>query len=261
MVTDEDRETVQGKVTELQDAQQEAAGAPRLTGEPGEFTVAAAFSDPPFEVERNGQDTGFDIELMRAISAELGLVVRFIKYAGDDFNGVFDGLTDGRYDAVISGTTITPDRQQVALFSDPYLEFNQGLIVNRVRTPQVHSTGDLRGLVAGIQRGNTSDAVARKLLAEGAIAQIRYYPYTGIFDALDDLTAGRIGAVIKLFPVALTLIRDRPDLAVVQQIPTHEQLGIAFAKTNVALRDAVNGALAALKQRGTFDSLCRAWLP
>lgn len=231
-----------------------------LTRESGVLVVAAAFPDPPFEVEADGGETGFDVALMQAIGRELGLAVRFVRYSGDDFNGIFDCLAGGRYDAVASGTTITSDRQQVALFSDPYLTFNQGLIVNRVRTPGVHSTADLRGLTVGIQRGNTSDIVAKKLLAEGAIAQITYYPYHGILDALDDLAAGRIGAVIKLCPVAMTLVKDRPDLAVVAQIPTHEQRGIAVAKTNVALRNAVNDALASLKQRGVVDRLRRTWI-
>jgi ABC-type amino acid transport substrate-binding protein len=232
-----------------------------LTRDEGVLAVAAAFPDPPFEVEIEGRDSGFDIELVRAIGAELGLTINLTKYTGDDFNGIFDGLAGGRHDAVVSGTTITAERRTVALFSDPYAEFNQALIVDLDRTPHVRSTADLRGLVVGIQTGNTSDIVARKLLAEGAIKQIAYYPYHGILDALDDLAAGRIGAVIKLFPVATSLVKDRPELAVVQQIPTHEQLGIAFAKTNTALRDAVNAVLADLGQRGTLDALRRTWLP
>jgi ABC-type amino acid transport substrate-binding protein len=138
--------------------------------------------------------------------------------------------------------------------------FNQALIVNRVRTPMVHSTAELRGMTVGIQRGNTSDIVAKKLLAEGTIAQIEYYPYHGILDALDDLTVGRIGAVIKLVPVAESLVKARPDLAVVSQIPTHEALGIAFAKGNAALRDAANGALTSLKKRGVVDTLRQTWI-
>jgi polar amino acid transport system substrate-binding protein len=230
------------------------------TLEPGVLRVASAFPDPPFELEAAGAVTGFDVELMRAICGSLGLAYRPVKYSGDDFNGIFTGLADRRYDAVISGTTITPDRQRVALFSAPYLEFNQGLAVNRVRTPQIHSPGDLRGQIVGIQTGNTSDIVARKLLAEGAIADIRYYPYHGIGTALDDLSAGRIGALIKLFPVVSRLVKDRPELAVVGQIPTHEKLGIAFALSNPTLRDAVDRAVADLRCGGTFDTLRRAWI-
>ncbi len=233
---------------------------PLKTLEPGVLRVASAFPDPPFEVERDGTDTGLDADLMRDIGRSLGLAWSLVKYAGDDFNGIFDGLAEGRFDAVASGTTITPERARVVLFSEPYLEFNQGLVVNVKRTPRVKSVGDLKGLVVGIQSGNTSDIVARKLLAEGAIREIRYYPYQGILAALDDLSAGRIGAFIKLFPVVTWLVKDRPDLAVVSQIPTHEKLGIAFAKTNPELCAAVNKALTEIKADGTFDALCKKWL-
>ena len=233
---------------------------PDLTIKPGVLQVASAFPDPPFEVETDGTDSGFDAELMQSICRSLGLTWQLIKYIGDDFNGIFDGLAGGSYDAVISGTTITPERERVALFSAPYLEFNQGLAVNAARTPVIKSIDDLRGHIVGIQTGNTSDIVARKLAAEGAIKAIRYYPYHGITDALDDLSAGTIGALIKLSPVLSWLVKDRPGLAVVQEIPTHEQLGIAFAKTSVRLCTAVNRALADLKQDGHFDALCRKWL-
>jgi ABC-type amino acid transport substrate-binding protein len=231
-----------------------------LTREPGVLKAASAFPDPPFEVEAAGEDTGFDIELMRAICQHLGLAYQLVKYSGDDFNGIFAGLPEGAYDTVISGTTITPERQQVALFSAPYLEFNQALLVSRARTPEIHSVGDLRGQIVGIQVGNTSDIVARRLLAEGAIADIKYYPYRGILSAVEDLSAGRIGALIKLFPVVTWLVQGRPDLAVVQEVHTHEQLGIAFARTNTALCEAVNQALVALKQSSDFQALTGRWL-
>jgi len=231
-----------------------------LTREPGVLRVASAFPDPPFEVTIEGTNTGFDPELMRLICDDLGLAWDPVEYAGDDFNGIFGGLADGSYDAVISGTTITPEREKVALFSDPYLEFDQGLVVNAKRNPQIKSVGDLSGRVVGIQVGNTSDIVARKLLAEGAIGDIKYYPYNGILTALDDLSAGRIGAFVKLFPVVSWLVKGRPGLAVIQQIPTHEKLGIAFASTNVGLCAAVNESLARIKERGQFDDLRRKWL-
>jgi ABC-type amino acid transport substrate-binding protein len=230
-----------------------------LTLKPGVLKVASAFPDPPFEVNIDSKDTGFDIELMQIICDDLGLAFQPVKYTSDDFNGIFEGLTSGSYDAVISGTTITPEREQVALFSVPYLEFNQGLVVNVARNPQIKSAADLGGQVVGIQVGNTSDLVARKLLAEGAIKDIRYYPYHGILTALDELSAGHIGAFIKLFPVVSWLVKERRDLAVIQQIPTHEKLGIAFAKTNVGLCTAVNKALANIKETGSFDALYQKW--
>ena len=230
-----------------------------FTSEPGVLRVASAFPDPPFEVTADGGQTGFDRELMRLICDRLGLSLCPVPYNGDDFEGIFAGLENGSYDAVISGTTITPERERVALFSAPYLQFNQGLAVNVRRNPKVESSDDLRGMVVGIQVGNTSDLVARRLLARGAIGNIKYYPYHGILTALDDLSAGRVGALIKLFPVISWLVKDRDGLAVIEQVPTHEKLGIAFARTNTGLCQAVNESLESLKKSGKFESLRSKW--
>jgi len=231
------------------------------TCEPGSLIVASAYPDPPFDIVRDGIPTGFDLELMGAICAHLKLTMRPVRYPGSDFNGIFDGLVDGVYDAVITGTTITPERADRVLFSKPYLTFNQGIAVNRRLSPHVASEADLRGLVVGIQHGNTSDFVARRLREQGIIADIHYYPYDGIGAAIDDLEAGRIGLVIKLFPVISWLIKDRPQLAVALQVPTHEELGIAFAKDSQPLCDAVNETLDALKRDGTFAVLTARWFP
>src|SRR5260370_23045032 len=98
---------------------------------------------------------------MRAVCGQLSLRWKLTKYEGADFNGIFDGLRTGDFDAVISGTTITADREKVALFSEPYFESDQSLVVNRVRTPQIASSDDLSDQIVGIQSGNTSDIVAQ----------------------------------------------------------------------------------------------------
>lgn len=230
-----------------------------LTLTSGTLIVASAYPDPPFDLIDNGSASGFDIELMRAICAQLGLLLQPVRYSDDDFNGIFDGLANRSYDAVISGTTITPERAAIALFSQPYLEFNQGVAVNRRSTPNVASLADLRGMTAGIQSGNTSDIVAKRLVAEGAIANIKYYPYHGIAAALDDLEAGRIGLVIKLHPVIAWLVKNRPALSVAIEVPTREKLGIAYAKDNQPLCEAVDGALVRLRENGEFARLQERW--
>jgi polar amino acid transport system substrate-binding protein len=225
----------------------------------GTLTILSAYPDPPFDIMKDGVATGFDIELMRVVCGRLSLELRPLAYTGEDFNGIFAELAQGTCDAVISGTTITPERCALARFSRPYLEFNQGIAVNRRLTPNVRSTAGLRGLTAGIQKGNTSDIVARHLVAQGTIDSIRYYPYHGIETALDDLEAGKIGLVIKLFPVISWLTRERPDLAVVMQMPTHERLGIAYAPERADLCDAVDAIIEALRESGEFAKLQAAW--
>ena len=110
-----------------------------------------------------------------------------------------------------------------------------------------------------MQKGNPSDRVAKRLLAQGLIADIRYYPYYGMSDALTDLDEGHIGAIIKLFPIISWFVRDHPRLKVVTAVLTHEQLGIAYAKTNSALRDVTNETLQKLRRDGTLEQLSSRW--
>jgi ABC-type amino acid transport substrate-binding protein len=231
-----------------------------VTHTPGILRVGSALPDPPFEFVQDGTPTGFDVAWMQAVAAELGLTWRLVHYTGGDFNGIFHGLKDGEWDCVASGTTVTPEREAVADFCAPYLESGQSLVCNVEKTPQVRSVDDLAGLVLAVQHGNTSEPVARRLKAQGRVAEVRTYGYDEIGRMLDDLDAGKIGAVMKLAPVMHWLVRKRPALRVVQERITDEKLAVAVGRGNDALRQAIDTAQARLAARGTLAHLKKEWL-
>jgi len=222
--------------------------------------VGAALPDPPFEMLTKDGPAGFDIALMQRIAEKLGRTWQLVRYSGSDFNGIFAGLDDGSYDCVASGTTITPGRQQVADFCAPYAVSGQSLVVDVINHPDVHGIADLKGLVIGVQQGNTSQPVADKLVTEHRAAQVRVYAYDEIEKALDDLTSGGCDAFMKLAPVTAWFVRDRPRLRVVETGITVERLGICVRKGDTALCDAINAAQAALAADGTLAALVKQWL-
>jgi len=222
--------------------------------------VGAALPDPPFEFTGKEGPAGFDIELMRRVAAKIGRTWRLVPYTGADFNGIFAGLGDGRYDCVASGTTITPGRQSIADFCAPYCLSGQSLVVDTTRHPNVRSFDDLKGLVIGVQKGNTSQPVADKLVAEKRAAGVKVYAYDEIETALGDLSTGGCDAFMKLAPVTHWFVRDRPRLAVVQTGITRELLGVCVRKGDTALRDAIDAAQAALARDGTLGALIKQWL-
>ena len=222
--------------------------------------VGAALPDPPFEFTGKDGPAGFDIELMRRIAAKIGRTWQLVPYTGADFNGIFAGLGDGRYDCVASGTTITPGRQAIADFCAPYCLSGQSLVVDTTRHPNVRSIDDLKGLMIGVQKGNTSQPVADKLAAAKRAAGVKVYAYDEIETALGDLSTGGCDAFMKLAPVTHWFVRDRPRLAVVQTGITRELLGVCVRKGDTALRDAIDAAQAALARDGTLAALIRQWL-
>ena len=226
----------------------------------GVLCVGSALPDPPFEFMDGDTARGFDVELMKAIAAELGLQWRLVPYAGGDFNGIFAGLANGAFDCIASGATITPERERMAAFCAPYIRSGQSLVCNTKATPHVRSIDDLGGMIIGVQHGNTSEPVAHRLKDEGRVADVRTYAYHDIGAMLDDLAAGKIGAVMKLAPVMRWLTRDRPALRVVQEGITDERLGVAVGLGNEALRQAIDGAQARLQEEGVLPRLVKQWL-
>jgi polar amino acid transport system substrate-binding protein len=230
-----------------------AKGAPPLK-------VGAALPDPPFEFTGQSGPSGFDIALMQRIAEKLGRSWQLVRYEGADFNAIFAGLDSGAYDCIASGTTITPARQKIADFCAPYAVSGQSLVVDITRHPNVHGIADLKGLVIGVQQGNTSQPVADKLVAEHRAAQVRVYAYNEIEQALDDLSSGGCDAFMKLAPVMEWFVRDRPKLKVVEVAITRELLGVCVRKGNTALRDAIGNAQAELTADGTLPVLIKQWL-
>jgi ABC-type amino acid transport substrate-binding protein len=222
--------------------------------------VGAALPDPPFELMTKDGPAGFDIALLQRIAEKLGREWQLVPYKGADFNGIFAGLESGAYDCIASGTTITAGRQKIVDFCAPYVVSGQSLVVDTSRHPAVRGIADLKGLAIGVQKGNTSQPVANRLVAEHRAKSVRVYAYDEIETALGDLSTGGCDAFMKLAPVTEWFVRDRPMLAVVETGITRERLGICVRKGDTALRDAIATAQAALMADGTLPALIKQWL-
>lgn len=220
--------------------------------------VGAALPDPPFNEMPGGE--GLDIDLINAIGSVVGMTVELVAYGGADFNDIFGGLESRSYDCVIAGTTITPERERMAAFAAPYLISGQSLAVNTERLRNVRSIDDLTDLTIGVQRGNTSQPIAEDLVARGKAAAVRLYAYGDVRKALADLNSGACDAFMKLGPVLTELVRDLPDVEVVQRGISREPIAIAVALGDDAMLARISDAQAGLEADGTLQGFRRKWL-
>jgi ABC-type amino acid transport substrate-binding protein len=219
--------------------------------------VGVAYPDPPFNGVGEG---GLDIELIRAVAVAMGMTVELVAYEGSDFNGIFDELDSGRYDCVIAGTTVTPERQRKAAFAPPYLISGQSLAVDTERLRTVRSIDDLAGLTIGVQQGNTSQGIAEHLVAEGKAKAVRVYDYGSIRTALTDLATGGCDAFMKLAPVLAELVRPFAGVEVVQRNISREDIAIAVSLGDDATLQRIAAAQAELEDDGTLQGIRRKWL-
>jgi polar amino acid transport system substrate-binding protein len=219
--------------------------------------VGVAYPDPPFNGVAGG---GLDLDLIHAVAAAMDMTVELVDYEGADFTGIFDELAAGRYDCVIAGTTVTPERQRLAAFAPPYLISGQSLAVDTERLRAVKSIDDLTGLIIGVQQGNTSQPIADRLVAEGRAKAVRVYDYGSIRTALTDLTTGGCDAFMKLAPVLAELVRPFAGVEVVQRNISREDIAIAVALGDDAMLQRITAAQAELEDAGTLQGIRRKWL-
>lgn len=192
---------------------------------PSVLRIASDATFAPFHlINETGQPTGFDIELARAIARQAGFAPEVIVLSYDD---LFSGLGAKTHDIVAATTGITPEREQLYLFTQPYFETCQVAVV-RNGPHEPTRLNDLRGTRVGAAGSGTSmramqsidgkhvnleDGTGVQSLEEGSIDAWIVDEFDGIAAARE--SGGRLTVVPE--PVALeyygfVLARDRRDL-------------------------------------------------
>ncbi len=230
--------------------------------QPGVLKVGSCLDFPPFESVKAGKETGFDVELVEAIAAKLGLQVDWVRA---NFDTIFTAVAGQNhpFDMVAAAVTATGDtgqeRAQVVDFSSFYYNSRQSLAVNVDKTPDLTSTDQLgEGDTVGVQKGTTGKIWAEDNLAPKGV-QIK--TYTAAPDAFRDLQAGTIAGVINDEPSSAEIVKEFPGTAVVQPIDTNEKYALAFAKYTPNLVSAVNEALQEIIDDGTYATIFGKYFP
>lgn len=230
---------------------------PVQTLAPGILRIGTYFVNPPFEYVSNGERIGFEVDLMAEVAARLSLRPVFVN---TQWETILQQMQDGQFDGIVGGITITPERERSLAWSTPYMTTTLSLVVDSRRSPQIRSIADLRNASVGVQAATTDYDIAVKMQQKRQIGSLKVYSFDHIQDAMVDLAAGRITAVMKVYPVAAWLARQTQGLVIVAEVPDDPQpLGIGFGKNNPGLLTAVNRALADMKRDGAYARLAQKW--
>ena len=215
----------------------------------GTLTVCAEASYPPFELQDNsGEWTGFDIDLMRAIADELGDLR--LEVTAQPFEEIWLAPQSGTCDIAASAITITDERQAEALFSDPYFDVDQSLLVRAVDADVLVNAASLVAKKVAVKSATTGEIYAVENFA-GA----RLVPFDEPSAMYLALLNNEVDAVVQDLPANSEQARSNDAFAVSATFPTGEQYGFAVSAENPALLSAVNAALTAARTSGTYDDL------
>lgn len=206
---------------------------------------------PPFSaVNENGELVGFDIEIARALCAEMGAECELVQ---QDWDGIIPALLAKKYDAIVASMSDTEERRQQVSFTGHYYKDGARFVRKKGSGIRVSYHG-LEGKKVGVQRGTVTDSF---LTAEYKGVDIRRYDT--LENAHLDLAQGRLDLVLADQFVQTDWVAKNPEFETTGHTYTNSEyfgdIAIAVRKEDDDLREKLNAAIKAIRANGKYKEI------
>ena len=215
----------------------------------GTITVAMEGTWAPWTFHDEADNlVGYDVEVATKIAEKLGVEPQFIE---GEWDGLLAGLDAGRYDIMVNGVDITPERAEKYDFSTPYA-FNRTAVITTKDNDSINTLEDLNGK-------NTANTISSTYaqLAEQYGATV-----TGVDDlnqTFELLLSGRIDATLNAEMTYYDYMKEHPDanakIAVLTDDANEVAIPMRKGDETATLRTAIDAAIDELRADGTLKEL------
>ncbi|WP_302761946.1 amino acid ABC transporter substrate-binding protein [Christensenella hongkongensis] len=223
--------------------------------EKGEFVMGMDDSFPPMGFKGDdGELTGFDVEMAQAVAEHMGVKVNLQAI---DWSAKEMELDAGNVDLLWNGYTITDERKEKVLMSEPYMENEQVIVVTK--DSPVNTLADLAGKKVAVQDGSSAqEAIDGNEELKNSIAE--QIDFKDNVTAMMDVSSGQVDALAVDLVVANYYLAKQPDqFRILDETLAPEEYGIGFRKGEEAFKKAVEEALAEMKKDGTAAEISTKW--
>ncbi len=219
----------------------------------GKLVTCTHLPYEPFQFEQGGKVVGFDVDMIDLVAKRLGVTQEI-------FDTPFEGIQSGeslnarQCDLAAAAMTITEERKQKILFSAPYFDADQALLVKK--GSGITSFDQLKGKLLGVQTATTGKMYAE----ENAVPKgVKLKDYEDLALELKAVQTGAVAGAINDIPVLLDFAKKNADVEVATTFETGEKYGFGMKLGNQALATVVNEVIAQAKQDGTYNRIYRKW--
>ena len=229
------------------------AAAPTLAAE--RLRIATTGGYPPFTyVDDAGEIAGFDVDIARALCAELGVECELVL---EEWERLISELRAGSFDAIAASMSITERRRELVSFTERYYS-------NVVRFVAREGSGFDAADAAGTTIGAARATIASDWLEENLAGMATIELYTGQQELFGDLVAGRLDAMFGDGLGSYTWLQGTEGAGfefVGEGYRLDEGIGIAVRHEDTALLQRLNGALEAILDNGTYQRINARYFP
>lgn len=216
--------------------------------EDGVLTVGTEGTYRPFSYHEDGSGelTGYDVEVVTAVAEKLDVEVQFEETQWD---AMFAGLDSARFDVIANQVSITPEREEAYLFSEPYTVSN-GVIVTLTENDEITSFGDLEGKTTAQSLTSNWYELATESGADVEAVE-------GWAQSVTLLEQNRVDATIndKLTYLDYQATEDNDNIKIAAETDDYSYAALTFRPGSESLVEAVDEALAELAEEGTLAEI------
>lgn len=216
----------------------------------GKLLAGVKFDTPPFGfLDDNNEPAGFDLDLMRAVAAHIGVPVEFQKVTSVTRIPL---LLSGNVDLVAASMTHTRDREKTIDFSLTYYTGGQSLLVRK--DSPIGGVTDLAGKRVAVQQGTTLEKTIERLAPNARVTAFRDYDAAWLA-----LAQGRADALTGSLNILQGFSKNNPGFKIVGGLLSSEPFGVGVRKGDWAMRDATDQTLQDMWISGAYAKLYAHW--
>ena len=222
----------------------------------GDLIVGTTGNMPPLNMTtKDGQIIGYEIDLARLIAGALGVK---LKLAPMPFSELLPALEAGEVDMVISGMTITPERNMRFAFVGPYFISGKSVLTKKAVIQSAADAGRLNrpDTSLAVLENSTSERFVMDFLPRATRVAVKSYD-DGVAMVLDD----EVEALVADYPICIVSVFRYPDRGLTSLVTpvTYEPLGIAIPAGDPLMVNWLENFLRTFEGGGGIEALKNRW--
>lgn len=222
----------------------------------GEIRIGMTGNQPPYNMKsKNGRLMGYEVDLATVLAESMGVKLKIVELP---FSELLPALQNGKVDAVMSGMTITPERNLKALFAGPYTLSGKSILTKSKVLAEISEAKEANSRQYKITclKGSTSEKFVGLFMPDTEIIPVDNYDM-GVDMVLND----QADALVADFPICVvTMLRHQDEGLITLDEPlTIEPIGMALPSGDPQYLNLVENYLSALELSGAFEVLDEIW--
>lgn len=223
----------------------------------GTLRVGMSGGQPPLNfVSKSGELMGLEVDMAGALAGLMDLELEIVV---KPFSELLGALAAGQVDLVMSGMTITPERNTRAAFVGPYFLSGKTILTRSTSLAQVSGTQELNrdDLKFAALEGSTSQRFVQSKLPKASLVTTADYG-----EAVKLLLADEVSAIVadREIVTLTAFLHPKEGLSTLREPLTIEPIGMAVPPGDVLLVNFLDNAMEALEASGFMTAVRARWL-